>query len=247
MFWSTNVIIWFTLKVSLNSNVLMWYTEKESATRQPAASYPVQRKDSLCRQVKKAVLCTCIHAPAYAVCIKHLSFLQMVYDTITYIDSSGRRFPLPRSEGVMSVGRCPAPAPTRPPTGLPTAPRCCVWWGQGNRAVPQCCPGMPLKCVSNWASPVTVPVYTLFCRARSWVSGPVLLCLDVVYIQQCKQLDAWVHKYRAGQDLARFFISPGGVASKAVWFAVETTASVGCHQNHSCYIVEKTGSSPNFL
>lgn len=73
----------------------MWYRGKKVPIRMTASSYSVQGKNSLCRKVKIAALYTSIHVPAYIISIKYPKLLWVLYDTVTYTDSSGRRrFPV---------------------------------------------------------------------------------------------------------------------------------------------------------
>lgn len=165
MFWSSNMIVWFSLKVNLNSNVSK-HKGKQSCPK--VSAYPVQGKNYLYRKVKRAVLCTSIFVPAYIVNIKYLMLLWMEYDTIIHLNSSGRGFQSGQDDwvcpGVQGWSLCAHTPPLHVHTAHQAAcGPCGSAQGQGCTPVQPLARGteMPVRCPRNWSSPGTALVYTL--------------------------------------------------------------------------------------
>lgn len=77
--------------------------------------------------------------------------------------------------------------------------------------------------VCNWTDPCAAACTHHFAGTLLLCNDPILLQEDVVCMQQYKGIDAWVHKYRAGQNQAQFLFFLSVVASEAAWCAEEVT------------------------
>lgn len=70
-------------------------------------------------------------------------------------------------------------------------------------------------CVCNWAGPCAALCTHHFAGTLFLCNDMILLQEDVVCMQQYMGIDAWVHKYREGQNQAQFLFFLSVVASEA--------------------------------
>lgn len=149
----------------------------------------------------------------------------MVYDTIRPLNSSGRGFQYGQDDWVcpvwslwahtlpQHVHAAPQAACTR--TGLHP-------WAASCQMAPRCLFSVQVSAAAQ------ALFWCTHCLGESLLfnNRPSSLQLDVVYIHQCKWVAVWMHRHKQVRFRNNFLISPGVVASKAVWFTGEITMTV---------------------